>query len=90
MLLNQKISPESLATPESKRKLIAMLRAYFDDLKGFHIQYNIVSKKTLEAAREHPEEHRSLVVRVAGYSAFFTVLSPETQQDIINRTEHVI
>ena len=90
VLLNQKISPESLATPESKRKLIAMLRAYFDDLKGFHIQYNIVSKKTLEAAREHPEEHRSLVVRVAGYSAFFTVLSPETQQDIINRTEHVI
>ncbi len=90
VLLNQKISPGSLKTPESKEKLKALLRTFFNDLKGFHIQYNVVDRATLEDAVVHPEAHKNLIVRVAGYSAFFTVLSPDTQQDIINRTEHVI
>ena len=79
-----------MKSPESKAKLKAMIRTFFNDLKGFHIQYNIVDRATLEDAVIHPEEHKNLIVRVAGYSAFFTVLSPDTQQDIINRTEHVI
>ncbi len=90
VLLNQKISPASMRSPESKTKLKAMIRTFFNDLKGFHIQYNIVDRATLEDAVVHPEKHKNLIVRVAGYSAFFTVLSPDTQQDIINRTEHVI
>jgi len=71
-------------------KLISMLRTFFDDLKGWHVQYNIVSRETLLDAKEHPENYRDLVVRVAGYSAFFTTLSPDTQDDIIARTEHTI
>ena len=64
------------------------MRAFFNDLHGFHVQYNVVSRETLLDAQLHPEEHRDLIVRVAGYSAFFNVLSPETQDDIIARTEH--
>jgi len=52
------------------------------------VQYNIVSKETLIAAKNDPEKYRDLIVRVAGYSAFFTTLSPDTQDDIIERTEH--
>ncbi|MCS5880568.1 hypothetical protein LNP17_09895 [Klebsiella variicola subsp. variicola] len=47
--------------------------------KGWHIQYNIVSRDTLLEAKKHPDQYRDLVVRVAGYSAFFTALSPDTQ-----------
>ncbi|MCK5105309.1 MAG: autonomous glycyl radical cofactor GrcA, partial [Cyclobacteriaceae bacterium] len=53
-------------------------------------QYNIVSKEKLIAAKANPEKYRDLVVRVAGYSAFFTTLSPDAQDDIIARTEHRI
>jgi len=90
VLLNQKISQTAMKTPEAKEKLKALIRTFFNDLKGFHIQYNVVDRATLEDAVSHPEKHKNLIVRVAGYSAFFTVLSPDTQQDIINRTEHVI
>jgi len=70
--------------------LIQLIRSFFNDLKGWHVQYNIVSKETLLAARKTPEEHRDLIVRVAGYSAFFTTLAPDAQDDIIARTEHTI
>ncbi len=90
VLLNQKISATAMKTHEAKEKLKALIRTFFNDLKGFHIQYNIVDRATLEDAVKHPERHKNLIVRVAGYSAFFTVLSPDTQQDIINRTEHVL
>ena len=59
----------------------------FDDLKGFHVQYNVVSRETLLDAQKHPEQYTDLIVRVAGYSAFFNVLSRQTQNDIIARTE---
>ena len=90
VLLNQKLSPAVLRTERDTQKLLAMMRTFFDVLHGFHIQYNVVDRQTLLDAQEHPEEHRDLIVRVAGYSAFFNVLSPETQSDIINRTEHVL
>ena len=63
-------------------KLIAMLRAFFNRLHGFHIQYNVVDRDVLIDAQAHPERHRDLIVRVAGYSAFFVVLSKQTQDDI--------
>lgn len=89
VLLNQKVNPQTLAK-EDKQKLIMLLRTFFNKLKGYHIQYNVVSRETLLDAQKHPEKHRDLIVRVAGYSAFFNALSRDTQDDIIERTEHVI
>ena len=67
-----------------------LLRTFFNILKGFHIQYNVVSRDTLLDAQKFPEKHRDLIIRVAGYSAFFNVLSKQTQDDIIARTEQVL
>ena len=90
VLLNQKINPQVLAKEEDKMKLILLIRTFFNRLFGYHIQYNVVSKETLLDAQKNPQKHRDLVVRVAGYSAFFHVLSKATQDDIIGRTEHVL
>lgn len=87
VLLNQKLTPAMLAEPAGRAKLSSLLRTFFGELKGWHVQYNVVDRETLIAAQKHPEEYRDLVVRVAGYSAFFNTLSPETQNDIIARTE---
>ena len=88
VLLNQKLSPASVASDGDKLKLSMLLRTFFNHHKGWHVQYNIVSRDTLLAAKENPAQYRDLVVRVAGYSAFFTALSSEAQDDIIARTEH--
>ncbi|MEN8117617.1 MAG: formate C-acetyltransferase/glycerol dehydratase family glycyl radical enzyme, partial [Bacteroidota bacterium] len=88
VLLNQKLAPSTIEKTSDKEKLISIIRTFFKDLKGWHVQYNIVSKETLIEAKKNPEKYRDLVVRVAGYSAFFTNLSPDTQDDIIARTEH--
>jgi formate C-acetyltransferase len=88
VLLNQKLSPEALKGDAQRARLVAMLRTFFGELGGWHVQYNIVSRDTLLDAKRHPERHRDLVVRVAGYSAFFNDLAPEQQDDIIARTEH--
>jgi pyruvate formate-lyase/glycerol dehydratase family glycyl radical enzyme len=90
VLLNQKLAPSSIRKEEDKLKLISIIRTFFTKLKGWHVQYNIVSRDTLLAAKRNPEQYRDLVVRVAGYSAFFTTLSPDTQDDIIARTEHTL
>ncbi|RRK11464.1 glycyl radical protein [Lactiplantibacillus garii] len=87
VLLNQKMSPQILRSDESCMKLVALLRTFFNRLHGYHVQYNIVSRDTLIDAQNHPAKHRDLIVRVAGYSAFFVGLSKETQDDIIERTE---
>jgi formate C-acetyltransferase len=90
VLLNQKLSPAAIAKDADKHKLISVLRTFFAELKGWHVQYNIVSRDTLLVAKKNPEKYRDLVVRIAGYSAFFTTLSPDTQDDIIARTEHTL
>lgn len=90
VLLNQKVSPTMLEKPRDREKLLMLVRTFFDVLYGFHIQYNVVSRETLLDAQAHPEKHRDLIVRVAGYSAFFNVLSRQTQDDIIARTEQVL
>ncbi len=87
VLLNQKMTPDIIRPAENKQKLISMIRTFFDTLKGWHVQYNIVDRETLLQAQKEPEKYRDLIVRVAGYSAFFTTLSPDTQNDIIARTE---
>lgn len=84
-LLNQKFHPSALKGEEGLEKFVALIRAYFDQ-KGMHMQFNVVSRETLIDAQKHPEKYKSLVVRVAGYSALFTTLSRSLQDDIINRT----
>ena len=90
VLLNQKVTPAMLETQENKTKLIYLLRTFFNRLDGFHVQYNVVSRDTLIDAQKNPQKHRDLIVRVAGYSAFFNVLSKTTQDDIIERTEQTL
>lgn len=85
-LLNQKFHPSALAGDAGLEKFVAYLRSFFDE-KGMHVQYNVVSRETLLDAQKHPENYKTLVVRVAGYSALFTTLSRSLQDDIINRTE---
>lgn len=86
-LLNVKFSPSTLEGEAGLARLVAYLRA-FCRLKIQHIQFNVVDRATLLDAQAHPENHRDLVVRVAGYSAMFVELAKAIQDDIINRTEH--
>lgn len=90
VLLNQKVTPQVLSEQKDCDKLSMLIRTFFDTLHGFHVQYNVVSRETLLDAQKHPENYKDLIVRVAGYSAFFTVLSTQTQNDIIARTEQVL
>lgn len=85
-LLNQKFTPQVLEGERGIDNLSALVRAYFK-MDGHHIQFNVISKDTLIAAQKHPEEHRDLIVRVAGYSDYFNHLDPVLQNEIIERTE---
>jgi len=85
-LFNMKFHPTALAGVEGLENFISLVRGYFDR-KGTHMQFNVVSRETLRDAQKHPDKYRSLVVRVAGYSALFTTLSRALQDDIIKRTE---
>lgn len=86
-LLNIKLSPKCVAGDEGTRKMVSFIRSWCD-LKLWHVQFNIINKETLLAAQREPEKFRGLLVRVAGYSAYFVDLSPDLQNDIIARTEH--
>lgn len=85
-LYNMKFHPSALAGRAGLENFAALVRTYFDK-KGSHMQFNVVSRETLLDAQAHPEKYKSLVVRVAGYSALFTTLSRSLQDDIIRRTE---
>jgi formate C-acetyltransferase len=86
-LLNVKLNPQCLESRDDLHKVAALIRGYFD-MGGHHVQFNIVDRAILEDALEHPEDHRDLLVRVAGYSDYFVVLGPDIQQEILSRTEH--
>lgn len=86
-LLNLKLSPSCVAGEEGTEKLVSFIRTWCD-LKLWHLQFNIVNKETLIAAKKDPDKYRGLIVRVAGYSAYFVDLSSDLQDDIIARTEH--
>lgn len=85
-LFNMKFHPSALAGRSGLESFTTLIRGYFDQ-KGSHMQFNVVSRETLIDAQKNPDNYRSLVVRVAGYSALFTTLSRSLQDDIINRTE---
>jgi formate C-acetyltransferase len=86
-LLNLKLSPQAVAGREGTQRLASFIRAWCDQ-KHWHIQFNVINRETLIEARKHPERYRDLLVRVAGYSAYFVDLSPDLQNEIIARTEH--
>jgi formate C-acetyltransferase len=86
-LLNMKFTPSLLAGEEGIERLLQLVRAYFQ-MNGHHVQFNVVDASALREAQVHPDEHRGLIVRVAGYSDYFCDLSPELQDEIISRTAH--
>ncbi|MDR2878355.1 MAG: glycyl radical protein [Fusobacteriales bacterium] len=88
-LLNQKYSPDLIKSEDQFEKFVGIIKTFIN-LKGWHIQFNIISRDTLQAAKENPEKYRDIVVRVAGYCAQFVTLDPVTQDDIIARTEQVM
>ena len=85
-LLNMKFLPSFFEGAQALKKFAIFLRG-FCKLKIPHVQFNVVSAATLRQAQQNPEAYRSLVVRVAGYSAYFTELDEELQDEIIRRTE---
>ena len=86
-LLNLRLDSSLVATPRGRANLGAMLQSYFA-LGGFHVQFNTISNEVLKKAQENPDQYRSLLVRVAGYSAQFTNLSREMQDSIMARNAH--
>jgi pyruvate formate-lyase/glycerol dehydratase family glycyl radical enzyme len=88
-LLNMKLMPTMVQTKDGIKKVIALIKTFFDR-GGWHVQFNMVDQKILIEAQKHPEQYRNLIVRVGGYSAFFVDLTKEIQDDIINRTQHAI
>lgn len=84
-LLNQRFLPGLLKKEEDIAKLASLIRSYFA-LGGHHIQFNVVDTETLHAAQKCPEEYRDLLVRVAGYSDYFTDMNEDLQADVIART----
>lgn len=86
-MLNIKFTPKCVEGEEGTDKLVSFIRT-FCDLKLWHVQFNVINKDTLIAAQKDPEKYRSLIVRIAGYSAYFVDLSPDLQNDLIARTAH--
>lgn len=87
--LNIRIHPVSLRSEDGIAKLRDMTKKYFE-MGGMEVQYNVVDTETLRAAQEDPDSYRDLVVRIAGYSAYFVELSRDCQNDIISRNENII
>jgi formate C-acetyltransferase len=85
-LLNQKFTPKLVEGEEGLGNMAHLVRSYFK-MDGHHIQFNVVTAETLREAQAHPEQHRDLIVRVAGYSDYFCDLTTALQNEIIARTE---
>ena len=87
VLLNMKFNKDALKTDQDREKFGAMVKTYLTN-GGKQVQFNVVDNKTLIAAKAEPGKYRDLIVRVAGYSSYFTVLTPRVQDEIIARTDH--
>jgi formate C-acetyltransferase len=86
-LFNLRFDPKSVEGEKGIDTIESVVKTYFKE-GGQHIQINVVDDATLRAAQENPEEYRGLVVRVAGYLAYFTELDRHVQDSIIARTAH--
>jgi formate C-acetyltransferase len=82
-----KLTPGLVAGEDGIEKWANLVRTYFR-MDGHHVQFNVITADALREAQAHPEQHRDLIVRVAGYSDYFCDLSAELQEEIIARTEH--
>ncbi|MDR3348126.1 MAG: hypothetical protein LBO03_00735 [Acidaminococcales bacterium] len=87
-LFNMRFTPSSLANKKGRDNLAALIRTYFGEGSGKHIQFNVISTEQLRAAKKEPEKHKDLIVRVAGYSAYWTDLSETIQNELIDRSEN--
>ena len=87
--LNLRIHPSAVNTEPAKDSLIEMTRTYFEQ-GGLEVQYNIISADTMRSAQKDPDTYRDLVVRIAGYSAYFVELGTDMQNDLIHRTENAL
>ena len=85
-IFNMRLTPVTLETIENRQKIVDMIEVLFDN-NGQQIQFNVVDNDVYIDAMEHPENYKDLMVRVSGYSALFTALSPEVQKDVISRIE---
>ncbi|MGC1451226.1 MAG: glycine radical domain-containing protein, partial [Candidatus Sulfotelmatobacter sp.] len=83
--LNMKVPPDQLKTRKGRDNVLNLVKTYFDN-NGYHIQFNVLNTDILRDAQKHPENYRDLVIRVAGFSAFFTRLHVGVQNEIIERT----
>lgn len=88
-LHNMKFHPSALRGDEGSEKLLSLIATYFEG-NAFQIQFNVVDAETLRQAQQHPEQYRDLIVRVAGFSAFFVELSKPIQDEVIKRTEFTL
>jgi len=86
-LLNMKFHPSAVSNEEGKKKLTQLMQTYFFNMGGMEMQINVISAETLKDAQEHPDDYQNLIVRVAGFSAYFVELHPDGQADLIRRTE---
>jgi pyruvate formate-lyase/glycerol dehydratase family glycyl radical enzyme len=89
LLFNIKFHPSALRSDADLTKVGCLIRTYFE-AGGKHVQFNVVDRATLRDAQLHPEQHRDLVVRVAGYSAYFVELTQKIQDEVIGRTEAML
>ena len=83
-IFNARLTPDTLQTREGRTRAAGLVTTLFEN-NQYHIQFNVVGTDTLRDAQAHPERYRDLMVRVAGYSAFFAPLNAELQEDIIQR-----
>ncbi len=88
-LLNMKFHPSSMQGADGVTKLSSLLKTYFD-MGGMEVQINVVGASTMKDAQKKPEDYKNLVVRVAGFSAYFIELHQEAQEDLIRRTELMV
>ena len=86
-LINVKFTPKCVEGDAGTEKLVQFIRTWCD-LKLWHIQFNVINADTLKKAQKDPQKYRNLIVRIAGYSAYFVDLTPDLQNDLIARTGH--
>jgi formate C-acetyltransferase len=87
LVVNIRFTPDILASEETRGKVADLALGFFS-LGGMQLQVNVVDQRTLQDAMEHPERHEDLIVRIGGYSEYFTRLSPELRRTVLERTAH--
>ena len=88
-LLNMKFHPATVKGDEGNRKLRQLVEAFFA-LGGMHIQYNVIGGDQLRLAQKNPDANKDLVIRIAGFSAYFVELDSSLQNDLISRTDQQV